>query len=845
MNESTKNNIKSLYKSWFIDYASYVILERAIPKVEDGLKPVQRRILHSMYEMHDGRFHKVANVIGNTMKYHPHGDAAIGDSLVNLGQKKLLIETQGNWGDVITGDKAAAPRYIESKLSDLSIDTVFSNDITEFQKSYDGRNNEPITLPVKIPLLLINGAEGIAVGLSTKILPHNFNEVIKGCIAYLRGKPFSLYPDFSGGGLIDIADYKSGKRGGKVKVRAEIEILDKTNLLISSVPYGVTTSSLIDSILKANDSGKIKIKKIEDNSAEKIQINISLSKGISPNVAVDALYAFTNCETSISPNCCVIKNNKPEFLNVKDLLRDSVDYAVSVFKKELELEYERLNQKWHMLHLERIFIDKKIYLDIESCENWDSIISTIRKKITPHVSSLKRSISDEDLTKLTEIKIRKITKFDKQKHDKNIILLEENINEVENNLKHLKEYVIRYYDMILKKYSELYPRKTKVVTFDKVKASNVAISNKKLYVNKAEGFIGHSIKDGDFVSECSDIDLAIVFHSDGKYLITNINNKKYVGKDILDVSIWKKQDKHRVYNVIYKDGKTAYSYAKRFNVTSMIKDKVYDLTTGNEKSKIHYFSNNPNSESEKVDIKIHSKSNARKKLFEYDFADLAIKNRTSKGNLVTKYPIFRVYHKEIGESTLGGRKIWIDMTIGKINLDGQGDFLGSFNTDELILVLYVDGTYELNPIDFSKRYSMKEIIFIEKYEPNKICSVLYKNAQSREFYIKRFIIETSTTEKKFSLVQDVPNSKIMLGTSGSNCYFQFNYITKKGEKKVKKIDIDNFVGIKNWKAIGNKLIGYVRLSGFKLIDTKAEPSIEIKENNNKGIDDESIELTLF
>ena len=434
MESNNQNNVKSLYKSWFIDYASYVILERAIPKIEDGLKPVQRRILHSMYEMHDDRFHKVANVIGNTMKYHPHGDAAIGDSLVNMGQKRLLVETQGNWGDSITGDKAAAPRYIESKLSKLSIDTVFNNDVTEFQKSYDGRNNEPVTLPVKIPLLLIHGAEGIAVGLSTKILPHNFNEVIKSCIAYLKDKPFSLYPDFTGGGLIDVSDYKSGKRGGKVRVRAEIQIIDKTNLLISSVPYGVTTTSLIDSILKANDSGKIKIKKIEDNSAEKIQINIALAKGISPNVAVDALYAFTNCETSISPNCCVIKNNRPEFLNVKDLLRESVDYTISVFKNELELEHSRLNEKWHMSNLEQIFIDKKIYLDIESCDSWDSIISTIRNKIEPHATNLKRDINDEDLSKLTEIKIRKITKFDKNKHDKSINLLEQNIKEVENNI---------------------------------------------------------------------------------------------------------------------------------------------------------------------------------------------------------------------------------------------------------------------------------------------------------------------------------------------------------------------------------------------------------------------------
>jgi len=844
MENNNQNNIKSLYKSWFIDYASYVILERAIPKIEDGLKPVQRRILHSMYEMHDDRFHKVANIIGNTMKYHPHGDAAIGDSLVNMGQKGFLVETQGNWGDNITGDKAAAPRYIESKLSDLSIDTSFNKDVTDYQKSYDGRNNEPITLPVKIPLLLIQGAEGIAVGLSTKILPHNFNEIIKACISYLKDKPFSLYPDFGSGGLIDISDYKSGKRGGRVKVRSEIKIIDKTSLLISSVPYGVSTTSLIDSILKANDSGKIKIKKIEDNSAEKIQINVSLAKGISPNVAVDALYAFTNCETSISPNCCVIKNNRPEFLNVKDLLRESVDYAVSVFKNELDLEFSRLNEKWHMYNLERIFIDKKIYLDIEKCDSWDAIITTIRNKISPYSETFKRDITDDDLSKLTEIKIRKITKFDKEKHDRSIQQLEESIEEVKNNLKHLKEYVIRFYEMILKKYSEFYSRKTKIATFDKVKASNVAITNKKLYVNKEEGFIGYSIKDGEFISDCSDIDLAIVFHSDGKYLITNISDKKYVGKDILDVSVWKKQDKHRVYNVIYKDGKTSFSYAKRFNVTSMIKDKEYDLTSGAEKSKIHYFSNNPNSESEKVDIKIHSKSNARKKMFEYDFADLAIKNRTSKGNLVTKYPIFRVYHKEIGESTLGGRKIWLDNTIGKLNLDGQGDFLGSFNTDDLILVIYIDGSYELNPIDFSKRYNMKEILLIEKYDNNRVCSILYKNAETRDFYIKRFKIETSTTEKKFSLVQDVLHSKILAGTTKTSQVVKFNHITKKGDKKVKEIYLDDFVGVKNWKAIGNKLIGYSRLSAFEILETEPVES-DHTENHSNDDKDDPVELTLF
>ena len=517
-----QNNIDNLYKNWFIDYASYVILERAIPRIEDGLKPVQRRILHSMYEMHDDRFHKVANIIGNTMKYHPHGDAAIGDALVNIGQKGFLVETQGNWGDSTTGDRAAAPRYIESKLSAISTHTVFNKDVTSYQKSYDGRNKEPIILPAKLPLLLMQGAEGIAVGLSTKILPHNFNEIVRACISYLKDKKFSLYPDFRSGGLVDVVDYKSGKRGGKVKIRSKIKVIDKLNILISSIPYGITSTSLIDSIIRANESGKIKIKKIEDNSAKDIQINILLSKGVSPNVTVDALYAFTNCEISVSPNCCVIKDEKPQFLNVKDLLRESVNHALSVFKAELTLEKNRIEEKWHMLNLEKIFIHNKIYLDIENCETWESVLNVISSKINPHINILRKEVSDEDIIKLTEIKIRKITKFDKNKHDSKIDSLNENLEEVKNNLNHLKEYAIRFYESILRKYSDNYKRKTEITTFDKVKATNVAVTNKKLYVNRKEGFIGYGIKDSEYIGDCSDIDLVIAFYSNGKYLVTNI-----------------------------------------------------------------------------------------------------------------------------------------------------------------------------------------------------------------------------------------------------------------------------------------------------------------------------------
>ena len=616
------------------------------------------------------------------------------------------------------------------------------------------------------------------------------------------------------------------------------DIIDKTNLVISSIPYGTNSSSLIDSIIKANDSGKIKIRKIEDNSAKNIQINVLLSKGISPSVTVDALYAFTNCEVSVSPNCCVIKDDKPQFLNVKDLLRESVDYALSIFEAELKLEKKRIEEKGHMLNLEKIFIHNKIYLDIEKCETWNSIIDTIKIKINPHIKKLKKEVSEEDIIRLTEIKIKKITKFDKNKHESQIRSLEDTLKDVEDDLKHLKEYAIRFFERILKKYSASYKRKTEISAFDKVKATNVAITNKKLYVKKDEGFIGYSIKDGEYIGDCSDIDLAIIFYSNGKYIVTNIKDKQYIGKDIINVAIWKKQDKHRIYNVIYKDGKSGFSYAKRFNVTSLIKDKEYNLTSGNDGSKIHYFSDNPNSESELVDIKIHSKSKARKKIFEYDFADLAIKNRTSKGNLVSKYPIFRVYHKEIGESTLGGRRIWLDHTIGKLNLDNQGDFLGSFNSDDLILSISEDGSYELSTTDFSKRYNMKEVVLIEKYNPDKTYSVIYKNGDSREYYLKRFKIETSTIDRRFSLTQDIMYSKIIVATSQEGSFVQFNHITKKGDKKTKKLDIDNFVGIKNWKAIGNKLLGYNRLSAFKIM----EISDSSKDDNKAS---ENLELTLF
>ena len=832
-------SVSRLYKNWFLDYASYVILERAVPKYDDGFKPVQRRILHSMKEMDDGRFHKVANIIGQTMQYHPHGDAAIGDALVNLGQKNMLIDTQGNWGDTRTGDSAAAPRYIEARLSKFALDVVFNKDLTEWQNSYDGRKQEPVALPVKFPMLLAQGVEGIAVGLSTKIMPHNFCELIKGSIDILNGKRVKLLPDFISGGMGDFSQYNEGKKGSKIRLRADVEVIDKMTLAIRTIPYNTTTGSLIDSILKANDSGKIKIKKVEDNTAKDVEILVHLKQGVSSDVAIDALYAFTNCEISISPNCCVIIDNNPQFLSVNDLLKMSTDNTVELLRKELEIQKAVLDEKWHFSSLEKIFIENRIYRDIEECETWEDVLAAIDSGLAPFKSKFKRDITQEDIIKLTEIKIKRISKFDSFKADELIAKIEHDLEEVQNNLKHLTDYAIRYFEQILKNHGNNRKRKTEIVQFDTIKARRVAAANVKLYMNREDGFIGTSLKKDEFVCDCSDLDDIIVFRKDGKLTVTRIGEKTFVGKDIIHVAIWKKSDQHMIYNAIYYDGKSKISYAKRFSVSSVIRDREYDITQGNENSKLLYFTANPNSESEMVTVTLHSSANARKKVFDFDFADLSIKGRGVKGNIVSKYKIRKIIQKEIGESTLGGRDIWLDENIGRLNADKQGRYLGSFNTDDSILVIYDDGDYELTNFELTNRYKINEISLIEKFNDKTFLSAIHYDGGSKAYYVKRFIIETSTFGRRFKFISEDRGSKLIQISYSQTPILQFNYRTKRGEKKTKQENLLEFVDVKGWKALGNKLGNYLRISGFKWI----EPDIEEVQVN--VADDSDDELTLF
>ena len=832
----SNRNISSMYEDWFLEYASYVILERAIPKIYDGLKPVQRRILHAMKNMHDSKYHKVANIIGNTMQYHPHGDQAIGDALVHLGQKNLLIDTQGNWGDIRTGDRSAAPRYIEARLSEFALEVSFNKNITDFQLSYDGRKNEPITLPLKFPMLLAQGADGIAVGLSTKILPHNFNELIKSSILILKNKPFKIFPDFQTGGILDAKQYNKGKKGGKLRVRCNIDIHDKQTLKISDLPYGITTTSLIDSIVKANNSGKIKIKNVEDNTAENVEILIHLIKGVSPNVTIDALYSFTNCEVSISPNCCVIYDDKPVFLGVNDLLRISTESTVSLLKKELQFRLTRLHEKWHSTKLEQIFIENKIYRDIEDCETWDSIIDTISKRLLPFKSKLVKDITNDDIINLTEIKIKRISKYDSNKQIEIIKLIESEMNEVENDINHIVEYSIRYFEHLLSKYGGDKERKTIIQEFDSISATSVVIANKKLYANLKEGFIGTKLKSADFISKCSNIDDVIVFLTNGQYLVTKIDDKKYIGKNIIHLHVWKKNDDHMIYNVVYKDGKSRNSYVKRFSVTSVIRDKVYDITQGTENSKILYFTANPNSESEIINIFLDSRVSARNKSFNYNFNDLAIKNRTSKGNIISRYTIRRIIRKSVGESTLGGRKVWIDENIGRLNIEDRGIYLGSFNADDKIIVFFNDGSYELTSYDMANRYRMNDIVLIEKLKSDKIYTLIYKDGKNKNHYIKRFKIETSLIGNRISLITENWGSKYMLISNEPVLNLNYNYRLKNGDKKSKKISVNEFIEIKGYKAIGKIIDSKLRMSGFKF---------ESIEENNDGTIENSKELTLF
>ncbi len=799
-------HVQDLYKNWFLDYASYVILERAVPALYDGLKPVQRRILHAMKRMDDGRFHKVANIIGHTMQFHPHGDAAIGDALVNLGQKELLIDTQGNWGDIRTGDSAAAPRYIEARLSKFALEVAFNPDITEWQLSYDGRQKEPVHLPMKFPLVLAQGAEGIAVGLSTKILPHNFNELLDASIDILQGKEVQIFPDFPTGGYIDVTNYNDGKRGGRVRVRARIDVVDRQTLAIRSVPYGTTTTSLIDSIIKANDNGKIKIKRVVDNTAQDVEILVELAPGTSPDVAIDALYAFTDCEISISPNCCVIYQDKPRFMSVSELLKASTEHTLNLLKRELEIKKGDLSEKLFFASLEKIFIENRIYRDIEECETWEAVIETIDKGLEPFKPQLLREVTEEDIIKLTEIKIKRISKYNSFKADEMMRQLQEEIDQVNYHLKHLTEYAIDYFKHLKEKYGKGRERKTEIRTFDEIQVTRVAAANQKLYVNRKEGFIGYGLKKDEFVSECSDIDDIIVFRKDGKFLVTRISDKTFVGKDIIHVAVWKKNDVRMTYNMMYYDSKSGRTYAKRFNVTAVTRDREYDLTRGGKDSKVLYFSANPNSESEVVTVHLSPSCRARKKKFDFDFGNIDIKGRGAQGNIVTKWPVRRVVQKEVGESTLGGLDIWYDPMVGRLNIDKRGKYLGKFDNGDLILVITRDGNYELTTFELTNRYDPDQVLIIEKFDPKTVVSAVHYDADQDNFYVKRFKIETQKVGKPFTFISPAKGSKLVVASTEENPIIEIEYLKGRPKKEFsEKVKIADLVDVKGWKARGNRL----------------------------------------
>ncbi len=800
--------VSGQYKTWFLDYASYVILERAVPAVEDGLKPVQRRILHAMKEMDDGRFNKVANIIGQSMQYHPHGDASIGDALVNLGQKDLLIDTQGNWGDVRTGDEAAAPRYIEARPSKFALEVAFNNKTTNWQLSYDGRKNEPVTLPVKFPLLLAQGAEGIAVGLATKILPHNFCELIEASIKYYKGKKFELYPDFITGGMIDVTNYNNGVRGGKVRVRAKIEEQDKKTLLIKDVPYGTTTTQLIDSIIKANDNGKIKIKKVTDNTAAEVEISVDLAPGISPDITIDALYAFTDCEISISPNACVIKGQKPEFPGVTELLKISADHTKNLLKKELEIKLKELQEKWHYTSLEKIFFEEKIYKELEKKhETWEKVIIAIDKAFVPYRKQLKRDITREDILRLTEKPVRRIYKLDIDELNEQIKSLEADIKQVNFNLKNLTDYAINYYEELLKKFGKGRERKTEIKLFDTIQAKAVAIANTKIYVNRSEGFIGTGLKKDEFVDDCSDLDDIIAFTKGGKMKVVKVADKVFIGKDIIHVAVFKKNDERTTYNMIYAEGKKGVSYAKRFNVTGVTRDKEYDLTKGDEKSKVHYFSVNPNGEAETVRIILTPGCKARNKELDFYFETLEIRSRNSIGNQVTKYPIKTVRVLEKGKSTLDKRKLWFDDTFGRLNTEEKGIFLGNFDGDDKMLVIYKDGNYELTGQETSQRFETDNIELIEKFDPEKIITAVYLDQDKLQYNVKRFKIETTTLNSKFLFIKEGEGNRLLKVTTAGEPLLEMQ--SGRGSQiRRAKIKLNKVVEVMGWRAIGNKLTDY-------------------------------------
>ena len=824
--------VTGMYKDWFLDYASYVILERAVPAIADGLKPVQRRILHSMKDLDDGRYNKVANIVGHTMQYHPHGDASIADAMVQIGQKDLLIDMQGNWGNILTGDRAAASRYIEARLSKFALEVVYSPKVTDWQLSYDGRKNEPVHLPVKFPLLLAQGAEGIAVGLSTKILPHNFNELLQASVAYLKGKKFHLYPDFQTGGIIDVQNYNDGIRGGKVRVRAKISVRDKNTLVIHEIPYSTTTSSLIDSILKANDKGKIKIKKIEDNTAAEVEILVHLPNGISPDKTIDALYAFTACESSISPLGCIIIDNKPKFIGVSEMLKISTDTTVSTLKKELEYRLQELENQWHYASLERIFIENKVYRLIEEEETWEGVLKAIDDGIKPHIGHLKRPVIEEDLVRLTEIRIKRISKFDIDKAQQRIEALEEDIAAVKHNLDHLIDFAIDYFNQLKKDYGKGRERKSEIRTFDDVDAKKVVVRNLKLYVNRAEGFVGTSLRKDEYVCDCADIDDLIVFTKSGKMQVVKVDSKVFVEKDIIHVAVFKKKDTRTIYNAIYKDGKLGTSYIKRFAVTGVTRDKMYDITQGKTGSHLLYFSANPNGEAETVTVVLRNTGQVKKLKWELDFADLQIKGRGVKGNIVSKHNVLKVELKEKGVSTLKPRRIWFDETVLKLNLDERGRLLGAFRGEDKLLIINAKGESRTVTPQMELHFDQVPEI-LERWVNNKPITAVYYDPEKARYFIKRFLIENENKEDSF--VKE-GGELIYVGTEWRPV-LEIEFVKPRGADPLpnKVINVEEFISVKGYKAMGNQLsdkkIKSIRLKESLPYELEAEEAIEEIEVN--------------
>ena len=796
--------LTGMYEDWFLDYASYVILERAVPHLQDGLKPVQRRILHTMKELDDGWYNKVANIIGQTMKYHPHGDASIGDALVQLGQKELLIDTQGNWGNILTGDSAAAPRYIEARLSKFALEVLFNPKTTDWMRSYDGRNQEPVTLPVKFPLLLAQGAEGIAVGLKSMVLPHNFNELLEAAIAYLRGESFTLYPDFLTGGLVDCTKYSDGRRGGMVKVRARIQRQDHRTIVISEIPYSKDSGKLIDSIRKASESGKIKIRKIEDNTAATAEIVVHVAPDVSVDKTLDALYAFTDCEISIWPNACVIHEDRPHFLSVSDILRYSVDSTQELLRRELEIEAEELERVWHFTSLERLFIENRLYLAIEECTTWEGILETIADSLKPYHSLLRRPVTEEDIVKLTEIKIKRISKYDAKKADDLLRRTEEQLAAVAEHLAHLVDYTIAYYQRIREKYGKLYPRHTEVANFETIEATRVVATNKKLYVDREGGFFGTELKGGEFVAECSDIDEVIVILRDGRYMISVVAEKRFFDKDILYINVFNRNDQRTIYNVVYVDAK-GISYVKRCAITGVIRDKEYNLTSGDARAKILYMSVNPNGEAECVHVHVTGALRLRNTDIDFDFGTLAIRGRDARGNILTKLRVSSIKLKSQGLSTLGGIKIWIDRDIDRLNTEERGTYLGEFSGADQLVVVYQNGTYQTTSFDLSTRFG-EDILRIEKFNPGRVYSLVFWDAEQEFYYLKRFVLEESAIPR--SLIGEHAQSRLVLLSAEEHPRLEIRFGGKNQHRAPEEVDVEAFIGIKGYKARGKRLTTY-------------------------------------